>query len=123
VPALNAEGTCGIGMRSQLPFFMLQPAPSPARSAAVAAPAPYLGRRPRHRGNAATSHSKGTAETEDLAVIKFLRHSGIQIEELIELPHHSLDQYRLPATGKLTPRLQLARSKTGTGQEAAWTSH
>jgi hypothetical protein len=52
-----------------------------------------------------------------------LRHSDIQIEELIELPHHSLDQYRLPATGKLTPQLQLARSKAGTGQEAAWTSH
>jgi hypothetical protein len=52
-----------------------------------------------------------------------LRHSGIQIEELIELPHHCLDRYRLPATGKLTPQLQLARSKAGTGQEAAWTSH
>jgi hypothetical protein len=43
-------------------------------------------------------------------VIKFLRHSGIRIEELIELSHHSFDRYRLPATGKLT-------------QEAAWTSH
>jgi hypothetical protein len=106
-------------MRSQLPFFMLQPAPSPGRSAAVAAPAPYLGRPPRYRGNAATSHSKGTAETED----RGLRQSGIQIEELTELSHHSLDQYRLPATGKLSRRLQLARSKAGTGQEAAWTSH
>jgi hypothetical protein len=52
-----------------------------------------------------------------------LRRSGIQIEELIELPHHGLGQYQLPATGKLSPRLQLARSKAGTGQEAAWTSH
>jgi hypothetical protein len=52
-----------------------------------------------------------------------LRHSGIQNEELIELSHHSLDQYRLPATGKLSPRLQLAPSKAGAGQGAAWTSH
>jgi hypothetical protein len=52
-----------------------------------------------------------------------LHHSDIQIEELIELSHHSLDQYRLPAIGKLSPRLQLARSKAGTGQGAAWTSH
>jgi hypothetical protein len=106
-------------MRSQLPFFMLQPAPSPGRSAAVAAPAPHPGLRPRRWGNAATSHSKGTAEAED----RGLHHSDIQIEELIELSHHSLDQYRLPAIGKLSPRLQLARSKAGTGQGAAWTSH
>ena len=51
-----------------------------------------------------------------------LRQSGIQIEELVELSHHSLDQYRLPATGKLTPQLQLALSSAGTGQEATWTS-
>jgi hypothetical protein len=51
-----------------------------------------------------------------------LRQSGIQIEELVELSHHSLDQYRLPATGKLTPQLQVALSSAGTGQEATWTS-
>jgi Phage integrase family len=46
------------------------------------------------------------------AVIEVLRHSGIRIEELTELSHHSLVQYRLPATGELIPLLQIAPSKT-----------
>jgi hypothetical protein len=41
-----------------------------------------------------------------------LRHSGIRIEELTELSHHSLVQYRLPSTGELIPLLQIAPSKT-----------
>jgi hypothetical protein len=46
------------------------------------------------------------------ATIEVLRHSGIRIEELTELSHHSLVQYRLPATGELIPLLQIAPSKT-----------
>jgi len=46
------------------------------------------------------------------AAIEVLRHSGIRIEELTELSHHSLIQYRLPATGELIPLLQIAPSKT-----------
>ncbi len=39
---------------------------------------------------------------------------GIRIEELTELSHHSLVQYRLPSTGELIPLLQIAPSKTDT---------
>ncbi len=46
------------------------------------------------------------------AAIEVLRLTGIRIEELTELSHHSLIQYRLPATGELIPLLQIAPSKT-----------
>jgi Phage integrase family len=46
------------------------------------------------------------------AAVEVLRHTGIRIEELTELSHHSLVQYRLPATGELIPLLQIAPSKT-----------
>ncbi|HXZ76300.1 MAG TPA: site-specific integrase [Streptosporangiaceae bacterium] len=48
------------------------------------------------------------------AMIEVLRHTGIRIEELTELSHHSLIQYRLPGTGELIPLLQIAPSKTDT---------
>lgn len=37
---------------------------------------------------------------------------GIRIEELTELSHHSLVQYRLPTTGEIVPLLQITPSKT-----------
>lgn len=46
------------------------------------------------------------------AMVEVLRHTGLRIEELIELSHHSLIQYRLPASGELVPLLQIAPSKT-----------
>jgi integrase len=46
------------------------------------------------------------------AAIEVLRATGIRIEELVQLSHHSLVQYRLPATGELVPLLQIAPSKT-----------
>lgn len=46
------------------------------------------------------------------AMVEVLRHTGIRIEELTELSHHSLIQYRLPNTGELIPLLQIAPSKT-----------
>ena len=46
------------------------------------------------------------------AAIEVLRHTGIRIEELTELSHHSLVQYRLPPSGELIPLLQIAPSKT-----------
>ncbi len=46
------------------------------------------------------------------AMVEVLRHTGIRIEELGELSHHSLIQYRLPDTGELIPLLQIAPSKT-----------
>ena len=48
------------------------------------------------------------------AMVEVLRHTGIRIEELTELSHHSLIQYRLPANGELVPLLQIAPSKTDT---------
>jgi hypothetical protein len=46
------------------------------------------------------------------AIIEVLRHTGIRVEEMFELSHHSLIQYRLPTTGELVPLLQIAPSKT-----------
>ncbi|MFE4520167.1 tyrosine-type recombinase/integrase [Kitasatospora sp. NPDC056783] len=46
------------------------------------------------------------------ALVEVLRHTGIRIEELSELTHHSLVQYRLPGDGELVPLLQIAPSKT-----------
>ena len=46
------------------------------------------------------------------AMVEVLRHTGIRIEELTELSHHSLIQYRLPSTGELIPLLQITPSKT-----------
>jgi hypothetical protein len=55
------------------------------------------------------------------ATVQVLRHTGIRIEELTELTHHSLIQYRLPDTGELIPLLQIAPSKTDA--ERCWSSH
>ena len=41
-----------------------------------------------------------------------LRLTGIRIEELTELSHHSLIQYRHATTGELIPLLQITPSKT-----------
>ncbi len=46
------------------------------------------------------------------AMVEVLRHTGMRIEELTELSHHSLIQYRLPGSGELVPLLQIAPSKT-----------
>ncbi len=46
------------------------------------------------------------------AAVEVLRATGIRIEELLEISHHSLVQYRLPTTGELVPLLQIAPSKT-----------
>jgi Phage integrase family len=46
------------------------------------------------------------------AIVEVLRATGIRVEELLELSHHSLIQYRLPTTGEVVPLLQIAPSKT-----------
>ncbi|MET8680058.1 site-specific integrase [Streptomyces sp. NPDC004647] len=46
------------------------------------------------------------------AAIETLRHTGIRIEELQELGHHSIISYTLPTTGQVVPLLQIAPSKT-----------
>ena len=46
------------------------------------------------------------------AAVEVLRATGVRVEELLELSHHSLVQYRLPTTGELVPLLQIVPSKT-----------
>lgn len=46
------------------------------------------------------------------AAVEVLRLTGVRIEELLEITHHSLVQYRLPTTGELIPLLQITPSKT-----------
>jgi integrase len=46
------------------------------------------------------------------ATVEVLRATGIRIEELVQLSHHSFVQYRLPGTGELVPLLQIVPSKT-----------
>jgi integrase len=48
------------------------------------------------------------------ATVEVLRATGVRAEELLEISHHSLVQYRLPTTGELVPLLQIAPSKTDT---------
>ena len=46
------------------------------------------------------------------AAVEVLRMTGVRVEELTELSHHSLVQYRTPATGELVALLQIPPSKT-----------
>ena len=66
-----------------------------------------------------TGRRRDLGMEEDLAfwawaTVEVLRATGVRIEELTELSHHSLVQYRLPTTGELVPLLQIAPSKTDT---------
>ena len=67
----------------------------------------------------ATGNRRDLGREEDhafwaFAAVELLRATGIRVEELTELSHHSLVQYRLPTTGELVPLLQIAPSKTDT---------
>jgi len=44
--------------------------------------------------------------------VEILSATGVRFEELLELSHHSLIQYRLPTTGEVVPLLQIVPSKT-----------
>jgi integrase len=46
------------------------------------------------------------------ATVEVLRATGIRIEEMLELAHHSFIAYALPGTGEIVPMLQVAPSKT-----------
>lgn len=46
------------------------------------------------------------------AAVEALRLTGCRVEELLEISHHSLIQYRLPTTGEIVPLLQIVPSKT-----------
>src|SRR6202011_1111319 len=46
------------------------------------------------------------------AAIEVLRHTGVRIEEMLELTHRSFVAYTLPTTGEVIPLLQVTPSKT-----------
>jgi integrase len=68
-------------------------------------------------GDPATGKRRNLTAEEDRAfwawaTVEILRATGIRIEELVQLSHHSFVQYRLPTTGELVPLLQIVPSKT-----------
>ncbi|WP_319461450.1 site-specific integrase [Micromonospora sp. RTP1Z1] len=67
--------------------------------------------------NLATGQKINATREEDSAfwawaVIETLRHSGVRVEELLELTHLALISYQLPSTGEPVPLLQIVPSKT-----------
>jgi hypothetical protein len=46
------------------------------------------------------------------ATVEVLRATGVRIEEMLELAHHSFIAYSVPTTGEIVPMLQVAPSKT-----------
>jgi integrase len=67
----------------------------------------------------ATGKRRNLSREEDRAfwawaIVEVLRATGVRVEELLELSHHSLVQYRLPTSGELVPLLQIVPSKTDT---------
>jgi integrase len=45
------------------------------------------------------------------AIIETLRHTGVRLEELLEITHLALVSYQLPSTGEAVPLLQIVPSK------------
>jgi integrase len=85
--------------------MLLRPVPGSRPAARVWAEDPATGKR---RNLTLEEHQAFWA----WAAVEVLRLTGIRIEELTELSHHSLIQYKLPATGELIPLLHIAPSKT-----------
>jgi hypothetical protein len=46
------------------------------------------------------------------ACVEVFRHTGVRIEEMLEITHRSFVSYTLPATGEVIPLLQITPSKT-----------
>ncbi len=46
------------------------------------------------------------------AIIETLRHTGVRVEELVEITYLALVSYRLPDTGDIVPMLQIVPSKS-----------
>ncbi len=46
------------------------------------------------------------------AVIETLRHTGVRVEELLEMTHLGLVSYKVPKTGEVVPMLQIVPSKS-----------
>ena len=68
-------------------------------------------------GDTATGRRRDLGHEDDhafwaWAAVEVLRLTGCRVEELLEISHHSLIQYRLPSTGEIVPLLQIIPSKT-----------
>ncbi|MGI8305874.1 tyrosine-type recombinase/integrase [Saccharopolyspora hattusasensis] len=66
--------------------------------------------------NLATDETTNLTRREDeafwaWAVVETLRHTGIRLEELLEITHLALVSYQLPDTGEIVPLLQIVPSK------------
>ncbi|MEU8251061.1 site-specific integrase [Nonomuraea sp. NPDC048916] len=66
---------------------------------------------------AATGKKRNLTHEEEAAfwswaTVEVLRATGVRIEEMLELTHHSFVAYTLPTTGEVVPMLQIAPSKT-----------
>ena len=46
------------------------------------------------------------------ACVEVFRHTGVRIEEMLEITHRSFASYTLPSTGEVIPMLQITPSKT-----------
>lgn len=46
------------------------------------------------------------------AIVETLRHTGVRVEELVEITHLAVISYRLPDTGEIVPLLQVVPSKS-----------
>lgn len=86
---------------------------------------PKAYRRAGYRDSSPPAHAKDvrTGEIVDVqraereafwcwAVIETLRHTGIRVEELVEITHLALVSYQLPDTGEQVPMLQIVPSKS-----------
>ncbi|RBM18631.1 site-specific integrase [Prauserella sp. PE36] len=67
--------------------------------------------------NTATGERIDVLRGEDEAfwawgIIETLRHTGVRLEELLEVTHLALVSYRLPDTGEVVPLLQIVPSKS-----------
>lgn len=76
-----------------------------------------------HGPEAVLVENTATGETSELlreeenafwawAIIEALRHTGVRIEELLEITHLALVSYRLPETREIVPLLQIVPSKS-----------
>ena len=72
-------------------------------------------------GDVATPNARGlrrnlTLEAEKAfwawACVEVFRHTGVRIEEMLEITHRSFVSYTLPSTGEVIPMLQITPSKT-----------
>ncbi|WP_284740276.1 tyrosine-type recombinase/integrase [Amycolatopsis sp. RTGN1] len=87
-------------------------------------PVDELKKNPRHRNhNRLAVEHVGTGARSDLiqseqdafwswAIIETFRHTGVRIEELLEITHLALVTYPLPDTGEIVPLLQIVPSKS-----------